>query len=113
MSGITQNVSRLNQKQVLKLMENNGLGANGVEYCLESLSNRLVELKEKAAAKYENSREAILAELNANIQFPPKIKKIKKNVENPVEKSGFKLSLHGERSLLAKSVSKIKFEVRY
>lgn len=115
MAGVSQNVTKLTKRQVLKLIENRGVTKQGHEYCLEALNERLITLNMAKSAKYENSPEAILAEMNANIQFPPKIKKIKKNVEKPVEKSGFVLVGHSKAKEYAIifPVSKIKFEVRY
>lgn len=110
MPGLTQKTSNLSERQVMALMANRGLAANGTEYCPEALLSRLVVLKERKAAKYTASCEAAIAEMNANITFPPPVKPVAK----PVDKS-FKLVNHNfaRENAVVFAKSKIKFEIRY
>lgn len=112
---VKQNVNNLTIKQIKNLLENNGLAANGNEYCLVALKASLHDKQSKAADMYINSEKAHIALCNAYSKhiepvesnvLPPKLNKIKKTIEKLSFKFTLKHSINEENSL---NLRKFKF----
>ena len=70
--GVIQNTKNLTIKQIKQLIMDNGLAANGNEYCLESLHSALAEKQQKAAEKAV--KRAQLGDYY-DLVFPPPVSK--------------------------------------
>lgn len=72
---LSQNTKNLTIQQIKRLIENNGVKADGTEYCLDALNAALFDKQAKRNTKYESSPEYITAQVNAALNattiFPP------------------------------------------
>jgi len=111
---VSQDCTHLTIKQIKALLENNGLAANGNEYCQFALLASLHDKQQKAANAYIKSEKFNTDHFNAyskcdiETQLPPKMPNLKNNKQNKQNKIKFilKYSINEEFNLISFNLRK-------